>query len=76
VHVVNDTRRVIVGASVVVAVDGRTRNWSGDIEADSVVFVGSTDLDDAVDVEVVLEHPHTGRIPNRYPLVILEAGRM
>jgi hypothetical protein len=62
-------------AAVVVAVDGRTRQWRGDIDADAVVFIGSADLDDAVDVEVVLTHPDTGRIANRYPLLILEAGR-
>lgn len=75
VHVTNDTRQTLQGAEVVVAVDGRQRQWRGDIAADSVVFVGSTDLDDAVDVEVVLTHPDVGRVANRYPLVILEAGR-
>jgi beta-mannosidase len=76
VHVVNDTRQAMAGASVVVAVDGRTRHWLGDIDADAVVFIGAADLDDAVDVEVVLTHPDVGRIANRYPLVILEAGRV
>jgi beta-mannosidase len=76
VHVVNDTRRAFDAASVVVAVDGRTRHWRGDIGADAVVFVGNADLDDAVDVEVVVSHPDVGRVANRYPLVILEAGRM
>jgi hypothetical protein len=36
---------------------------------------GAADLDDAVDVEVVLSQSAVGRIANRYPLVILEAGR-
>jgi len=76
VHVANDTRRALAGAEVVVAVDGRTRQWRGDIAADAVAFVGTADLDDAVDVEVVLSHPDVGRVANRYPLVILEAGRM
>jgi beta-mannosidase len=75
VHVVNDSRATIRDASVVVAVDGRTREWRGDIDADAVVFIGSADLDDAVDVEVVLSHPDLGRVANRYPLVILETGR-
>ncbi len=75
VHVVNDTRVAMQGATVVVAVDGRTRQWRGDIAADSVVFIGTADLDDAVDVEVVLTHPEAGRVANRYPLLILEAGR-
>jgi hypothetical protein len=75
VHVVNDTRGAFAGASIGVAVDGRTQSWRGDIDADAVVFVGGADLDDAVDVEVVLEHPDIGRVHNRYPLVILEAGR-
>ncbi len=75
VHVANDTRRTIADAEVVVSVDGRDRHWRGDIDADAVVFVGSAELDDAVDVEVVLTHADLGRIANRYPLVILEAGR-
>jgi beta-mannosidase len=75
VHVVNDTRHAIVDAEVVASVDGRVRRWRGDLDADAVVFVGSADLDDAVDVEVVLEHPDAGRVANRYPLIILEAGR-
>ncbi len=75
VHVVNDTRRALVDAEIVVAIDGRIRRWRGGIEADAVAYVGSADLDGAVDVEVVLTHPEVGRIANRYPLVILEAGR-
>jgi beta-mannosidase len=75
VHVANDTRRAILDAEVVVAVDGRIRQWRGDIDADAVVFVGTANLDDAVDVEAVLSHPDVGRVANRYPLVILEAGR-
>jgi beta-mannosidase len=75
VHVVNDTRNVIVDAEMVVSVDGRVRRWRGDLDADAVVFVGAADLDDAIDVEVVLEHADVGRIANRYPLLILEAGR-
>jgi hypothetical protein len=75
VHVANDSHRTIVDAEVVVAVDGRTRRWRGDIDADTVAFVGRADLDDAVDVEVVLTHPDLGRVANRYPLVVVEAGR-
>jgi len=75
VHVVNDTRATILDAEVEIAVDGRIRLWRGGIDADAVVFVGTADLDDAVDVEVALAHPDLGRIANRYPLVILEAGR-
>ena len=47
------------------------RQWRGDIDADAVVFVGTADLDDAVDVEVVLTHPDVGRVaeplPARHP---------
>ncbi|HEY5173427.1 MAG TPA: hypothetical protein VIK54_17025 [Acidimicrobiia bacterium] len=75
VHVANDGNRALVDAEVVVAVDGRARRWRGDIDADAVVFVGRADLDDAIDVEVVLSHPDVGRVANRYPLVIVEAGR-
>lgn len=76
VHVANDSRTAVVDAEIVVAVDGRVRTWRGDIGPGSVGFVGAADLDDAVDVEVVLVHPEVGRVTNRYPLVILEAGRV
>jgi beta-mannosidase len=76
VHVVNDSRRRIAGADVTVLVDGRARRWRGDIEPDAVTFVGVAQLDDAVDVEAVVEHRDIGRVGNRYPLLILEAGRV
>jgi beta-mannosidase len=76
VHVVNDTRRPIADAEVSVLVDGRARRWRGYVEADAVTFVGVAELDEAVDVEAVIEHPDVGRVVNRYPLVILEAGRV
>ena len=47
-----------------------------DIDADAVTFVGAAELDDAVDVEAVVEHADVGRVANRYPLVTLEAGRV
>jgi beta-mannosidase len=75
VHVVNDTPAALEGVEVEVTVDGRVRRWQGDAAAHGVTFVGRVDLGDAVDVEVVLTHPHAGRVVNRYPLVILEAGR-
>jgi beta-mannosidase len=75
VHVVNDTRAPLDDATIEVAVDGRVRRWTGDIDADAVAFVGRAELDDAVDVEAILTHPQCGRVENRYPLVVLEAGR-
>ena len=75
VHVVNDSREVVERAEIEVAVDGRVRRWEGDIDREAAVFVGRVDLGDAVDVEVVLTHRGTGRVANRYPLVVLEAGR-
>jgi hypothetical protein len=75
VHVVNDSREVVERAEIEVAVDGRVRRWEGDIDRAVAVFVGRVDLGDAVDVEIVLTHPATGRVANRYPLVVLEAGR-
>jgi len=75
VHVANDTHEPLVAAEVTIAVDGRTRQWRGDIDPSAVTFVGTAELDDSVDVEVVLSHSRLGRIANRYPLVILEAGR-
>jgi hypothetical protein len=75
VHIVNDDRVPVENALIEVAVDGRLRRWRGSVEADAIAFVGRVDLDDAVDVEVVLTHEATGRVANRYPLLVLEAGR-
>jgi hypothetical protein len=75
VHVVNDGRHALVGAQIEVAADGRVRSWHGDVGADAVTFVGRIELDDPVDVEVVLAHAQTGRVANRYPLLVLVAGR-
>ena len=75
VHVVNDTRVTITNAEVEVAVDGRARRWQGTVDADTIAFIGRMELDDAIDVEVMLTHPAVGRVVNRYPLLILEAGR-
>jgi beta-mannosidase len=75
VHVVNDGRATIDDAVIEVAVDGRVRRWTGDVGTERAVFVGRVDLTDAVDVEAVLMHAAIGRVTNRYPLVVLEAGR-
>ena len=75
VHVANDTRAALEGVHVEAWVDGRVRRWRGDVEPDSILFVGRVDLGDAVDVEVVLVHAATGRVANRYPLLVLEASR-
>jgi beta-mannosidase len=75
VHVVNDGRVGLPGADVEVVVDGRARRWRGDIDADALAFVGRVELGDAIDVEAVLTHPSVGRVVNRLPLLILEAGR-
>jgi beta-mannosidase len=75
VHVVNDTPTELAGAEIEVATDGRVRRWTGDVSPDAIAFIATVDIGDAVDVEVVLTHPDTGRVVNRYPLVLLEAGR-
>jgi beta-mannosidase len=75
VHVVNDRRVALEGARIEVTVDGRARRWTGDVEADAIAFIGRVEIGDAVDVEAVLRHPSTGEIANRYPLLLLEAGR-
>jgi beta-mannosidase len=73
VHVVNDTRRELLGAVLEVSVDGRVTRWAGDVPADGIAYVGRVELADAVDVEAVLEHPDCGRVLNRYPLLALRA---
>ena len=75
VHVVNDSRRHLAGATVEVVVDGHARHWEGDVPADGIVYVGHVDLGDTVDVETTLVHETFGRVVNRYPLLVLEAGR-
>jgi hypothetical protein len=74
VHVVNDTHEALTDAVVTALVDGRATRWAGDVPADGIAFVGRVDLDDAVDVEVVLEHAAIGRVANRYPLLVLRAS--
>ncbi len=75
VHVVSERREPLADATVVVQVDGRLHRFRGDVDADAVTYVGRLDLGDAVDVEVVLEHPAIGRVANRYPLLVLDACR-
>jgi beta-mannosidase len=75
VHVVNDLRTSFERAIVQVTVDGHARHWEGDVPADSIVYVGRVDLGDTIDVEAVFVHFDVGRIANRYPLLVLEAGR-
>jgi beta-mannosidase len=75
VHVANERREPLADALVEVHVDGRIHRFTGDVEADAVTYVGTVDLADAIDVEVVLEHPVVGRVTNRYPLLVLDACR-
>jgi hypothetical protein len=62
------------GASVEASIDGRVTRWTGDVEPDGIAYVGRVDVGDAVDVEVALTHPVTGRVLNRYPLLALRTG--
>jgi beta-mannosidase len=75
VHVVSERPEALADAVVDVALDGIRRRFTGEVAADAVTFVARVPLDDAVDVEVVLEHPRTGRVVNRYPLLLLAACR-
>jgi beta-mannosidase len=75
VHVVNDTRAWLRDVIVECTVDGRTRRFRGEVDHDDIAYVGTVDLTDAIDVEVSLTHPAHGRVRNRYPLLLLEAGR-
>ena len=47
----------------------------GEVEPDALTYVGRVELGDAIDVEAALTQSTTGRLLNRYPLLILEAGR-
>ncbi len=75
VHIANDGRVALTGADIEITVDGRGRRWHGDVDADALAYVGRVELGDAIDVEAVFMHPSLGRVVNRYPLLILEAGR-
>jgi hypothetical protein len=63
------------GARIEVTIDGRARRWTGNVEAAGIAFIGRIDIGGAIDVEAVLVHPGAGEIANRYPLILLEAGR-
>jgi beta-mannosidase len=75
VHIANDTRAAFTNAVITVTADGRTRRWQGDVGPGSLTYIGSVELDDAIDVEAVVEHEKCGRVVNRYPLLILESSR-
>jgi beta-mannosidase len=75
VHVVSERREPLTNATVVVQIDGRAHRFRGDVAADAVTYIGRLELGDAVDVEVSIEHPATGRVENRYPLLVLDACR-
>jgi beta-mannosidase len=75
VHVVSELREALTGAVVEVNIDGRLQRFTGDVAPDAVTYIGKVELEDAVDVDVVLEHPAVGRVDNRYPLLVLEACR-
>ncbi len=75
VHVVSEERTALADATIEVHLDGQRHRFGGTIAADAVTYVGRVELNDAVDVEVVLEHPAVGRVTNRYPLSILDACR-
>lgn len=75
VHVVNDTKVELRDATVEVLVDGRVRRFRGDVRPDAVTYVARVELSAAVDVEVSIAHDAIGAVANRYPLLVLEAGR-
>jgi hypothetical protein len=72
---VRDTRAAFTNAVITITTDARTRRWQGDAGPSSLTYIGSIELEDAVDVEAVLEHAKVGRVVNRYPLLILESSR-
>jgi beta-mannosidase len=75
VHVVSELREDLTGAVVEVHIDGRTHRFGGDVAADAVTYIGRVELEDAIDVDVALEHAAVGWVENRYPLLVLEACR-
>ena len=77
VHVANELRRPLPGAVVQTTVGGREWRFTGDVGADSLVFVGRVELpEDAVAAEVTLTHDEVGTVVNRYGPVVLAAASL
>lgn len=67
VHVANEGRAALPGARIEVEIDGRVRNFVGDVGARSVAYVGRAHLDHRTgEVRVRLHHDLVGTVENRY----------
>jgi beta-mannosidase len=78
VHVANETRHHLEGAIVTVTAGTRSWRFVGDVAADAVSYVGSTeplDDDSLTPVTVHLDHERTGPIENSYSVTLLRGAR-
>ncbi len=67
VHVANESRRTLPGATIEVEIDGRVRAFVGDIPAGSLSFVGRVHLDHRTgEVRLRLQHPDLAPIENDF----------
>lgn len=76
VHVVSELRERLENATVTVEAGGPTRSFSGDVDADSVVYVGSLGGPvEADEVTVTVEHRHAEPVVNTYSPTLLTLVR-
>lgn len=67
IHVANESRRQLLGATIDVEIDGQTRTFVGDIEPRALAFVGRVHLDHRTgEVRLHLRHPDINPIENGY----------
>ncbi len=66
-HVANETRAELTGATIDVEIDGTTRTFTGDVAAADVTYVGKVHLDHRTgEVRLRLRHPAVGTVEHGY----------
>ena len=75
IHVVNETRSELGGATVTVDVDENVRRFGGDVSARTVTYVGEVAVREARAIGITLEHPDIGVVHNGYGELLLRLVR-
>ena len=67
VHVANESRSDLIGATIAVEIDGQTRTYVGNLGAAALTFIGRAHLDHRTgEVRLHLNHPEIGNVENGY----------
>jgi beta-mannosidase len=75
VHVANELRRPLEGATVEARVDGGCWAWEGDVPGDCLTYIGRVELPPgASSAEITLTHPAVGTARNAYGALLLGAA--